>query len=877
MANNPYVNRVETADGTTLMDITDTTAEASDVETGRVFYTASGTRTVGTGSGGSGKLDQVAAYAEYSSSETYAVGDIVTVSSRIWQCTTAISTAEAWTESHWTETDIDSILSAELAKKADKADTVLTTTLSRGRKANTTVGQRSFAFGNNVTASAENTHAEGSGTTASSDEAHAEGYQTSATGLSSHSEGNATTASGDDAHSEGNSTVASGDQAHAEGMYSVASGTESHAEGYNTTASNYYAHSEGNSTTASGMDAHAEGSATLASGSESHAEGEGTIASGRGSHASGTYNVADSYANWPEWVAGTSYSVGDKVKITTTANNETTVAGYICSTANSDSSFTSANWEDQTGKMNYAEIVGIGKNALSRTNGRALDWEGNERLKGNLYVGCNGDSSGGSKVVTESFVTGKIGAANGIAELDENGLVPSSQLPSYVDDVLEYDDKEYTFGAYAPWMSGQSYAVGAKVFRAGDKLICIEANSDIEFDSSKWRDATFFPVTGESGKIYVDTTTNITYRWSGSVYVAIGSDLALGETSSTAYRGDRGKAAYDASVVNVDTTPTASSSHLITSGGVKAALPVTMTGATSSTAGAGGLVPAPSAGDEVKFLKGDGTWSAVSSSSGSAFIEYDVDIATTDWSGNGPYTYTWTNSNVFSDTLVDLFYKSSARTVLRSPCDIAKSTGSVTLTVDEVPSGTLSVIFRLIQNTNAAVVGHASTTTEGIVQLSDSTSDSSTSKAATANAVKTVNDLLGTIPSGTTVQGQIDTVSQSIGTVPTGETVESQISTLNGKISSNSVTHLESNSAFIDYVVRGNICCVRVGGTPTAASVTFTVPKALIGYYLSIPQWASNSTIMQIFIDADSTTLTIRNYATSLSINAYICYPINVT
>ncbi len=89
------------------------------------------------------------------------------------------------------------------------------------------------------------------------------------------------------------------------------------------------------------------------------------------------------------------------------------------------------------------------------------------------------------------------GSINGVAELDASGLVPSTQLPSYVDDVLEFAN-----------LAG-------------------------------------FPTTGESGKIYIALDTNITYRWSGTVYTPIGSDLALGETSSTAYRGDRGKTAYD--------------------------------------------------------------------------------------------------------------------------------------------------------------------------------------------------------------------------------------------------------------------------------------------------------------------------------------------
>ena len=58
-----------------------------------------------------------------------------------------------------------------------------------------------------------------------------------------------------------------------------------------------------------------------------------------------------------------------------------------------------------------------------------------------------------------------------------------------------------------------------------------------------------FPTIGETGKIYVALDTNIVYRWSGSIYVEISSSLALGENSSTAYRGDRGKVAYDHSQI----------------------------------------------------------------------------------------------------------------------------------------------------------------------------------------------------------------------------------------------------------------------------------------------------------------------------------------
>ena len=89
------------------------------------------------------------------------------------------------------------------------------------------------------------------------------------------------------------------------------------------------------------------------------------------------------------------------------------------------------------------------------------------------------------------------GTNNGVAELDAAGKVPAGQLPSYVDDVLEFAS------------------------------------------------LSAFPSTGESGKIYTATDTNIVYRWGGTGYVEISPTIALGETNNTAYRGDRGKTAYD--------------------------------------------------------------------------------------------------------------------------------------------------------------------------------------------------------------------------------------------------------------------------------------------------------------------------------------------
>ena len=120
--------------------------------------------------------------------------------------------------------------------------------------------------------------------------------------------------------------------------------------------------------------------------------------------------------------------------------------------------------------------------------------------KDSLEYECWNEISSNSIIAALGYTpvdSANLGQANGIATLDSTGKVPSSQLPAFVDDVLEFATR-----------------------------------SD-------------FPATGESGKIYVALDTNLTYRWSGSTYVEISQSIALGETHSSAYYGDYGKVAYD--------------------------------------------------------------------------------------------------------------------------------------------------------------------------------------------------------------------------------------------------------------------------------------------------------------------------------------------
>lgn len=238
----------------------------------------------------------------------------------------------------------------DVSQKADKKDTVLLTTLSRGRAEGSTVGEGSIAFGAGTTASGnnsraigagtqatgfassaegsgsratgDNSHAEGAGTEASANQAHSEGSGTKATNQHAHAEGNNTIASGNSSHSEGAGTTASGDKAHSEGSGTLAGAAYSHSEGLGTKAqgpgshsegqgtettasaahsegegskaSGQASHSEGSGTKATGSYSHAENAGTTASGSSAHSEGAGTVASGMNSHAEGAYTVANS-------------------------------------------------------------------------------------------------------------------------------------------------------------------------------------------------------------------------------------------------------------------------------------------------------------------------------------------------------------------------------------------------------------------------------------------------------------------------------------------------------------------------------------------------------------------------------------------------------
>lgn len=113
---------------------------------------------------------------------------------------------------------------------------------------------------------------------------------------------------------------------------------------------------------------------------------------------------------------------------------------------------------------------------------------------------------GDGNVISSTYVKNAVkGVANGVASLDASGKVPSAQLPSSVDDIVE--------GQYT--------------------------------NSTTFTPATSTAPVKQKGIIYFDTSTNKSYRWSGSAYVEIVANMGTGRDSSTVFRGDWGKQLED--------------------------------------------------------------------------------------------------------------------------------------------------------------------------------------------------------------------------------------------------------------------------------------------------------------------------------------------
>lgn len=273
-------------------------------------------------------------------------------------------------------------------------------------------GPYSHAEGRENVAGGSAAHAEGRKTKAGYT-AHSEGYDTKALGQFSHAEGHTTTATGSTTHTEGRSTKATAEAAHAEGNTTQAAGVASHTEGFytKTLETAKYAHAEGQKTIVEGIAAHAEGGDTQAIGDYSHAEGQYTKAEYI-SHAEGSGTQAlqtASHAEGSNTIARGQYSHAEGFHTEATYDSAHAQGKYTIASSEAQSVSGKANIVDGADK--YIEIVGNGADAENRSNAYTLDWQGNARFKGDVYVqGTQKEDDGtvNKKLATEDYVKNEV-------------------------------------------------------------------------------------------------------------------------------------------------------------------------------------------------------------------------------------------------------------------------------------------------------------------------------------------------------------------------------------------------------------------------------------------------------------------------------------
>lgn len=166
-----------------------------------------------------------------------------------------------------------------------------------------------------------------------------------------------------------------------------------------------------------------------------------------------------------------------------------------------------------TQELNYTD--GVTSNIQTQLNGKAASSHTHSNYASSVTTTGSGNAitaisqSGNTITATKGNTFALSNHTHNYAPIVD-GLIPSTYLPSYVDDVIE---GYYNGTSFYKNKSGTTYSN---------------------------------QITGETGKIYTDLSTEKIYRWSGSKFVVISETLALGETSSTAYAGNKGKANADA-------------------------------------------------------------------------------------------------------------------------------------------------------------------------------------------------------------------------------------------------------------------------------------------------------------------------------------------
>lgn len=176
--------------------------------------------------------------------------------------------------------------------------------------------------------------------------------------------------------------------------------------------------------------------------------------------------------------------------------------------------------EKLAGLPNSTELTNSIATAKAAGDNAQSDLNAHKQNKSNPHEVTKAQVGLGNVTNDAQVKRSEMGVANGVATLDADGKVPASQLPSYVDDIID------VYATYSKSDTG------------------VLSNVTLYLDAAHTQ-----LVTGEAGKIYqniADGEPQYQFRWTGTIFSQTGaSSLILGEVTGTAYDGAKGKANAD--------------------------------------------------------------------------------------------------------------------------------------------------------------------------------------------------------------------------------------------------------------------------------------------------------------------------------------------
>jgi hypothetical protein len=191
-----------------------------------------------------------------------------------------------------------------------------------------------------------------------------------------------------------------------------------------------------------------------------------------------------------------------------------------------------------SGEANTASNVGTdGLGVFKQKTGVDLEFKNIAPASSKVTVVANGDD------IDIDVDPGEINTG----DLNDDGTFAAASHTHTKSEITDFSDGDYATAVQGTKADSAIQAADLSAVATSGDYDDLSNKPDLSvYDSfDQYADLASFPATGDADVVYVAQDTGYIYRWTGSTYAQMSAELALGETSSTAYRGDRGKVAYD--------------------------------------------------------------------------------------------------------------------------------------------------------------------------------------------------------------------------------------------------------------------------------------------------------------------------------------------